>query len=842
MENVEDIYRLSPMQEMMLMHSLAKADADLLFNQFCYEVRGELDLKAFGQAWQQIVNRHPVLRTAFLWDGLKQPLQVVRQQVELPFKVLDWRGQSEEEQQDALEAFRRADRELGFDPATAPLTRLAVIELTDDSFVLIWSSHHLLLDRWCISTIFSELFELYESNRQDRRPEMNGSYPYRDYIAWVQQQNLSQAKAFWTDTLKGFSQPTAITVSARTADEQALGAAQAQHKLSPETTEALRAFARKGGVTQGVLLQGAWALLLHHYTGRQDVVFGTTVSGRPPGLSGVDSILGSFINNLPVRVRLYGDDKLLDLLSAVQSAQQRRSAFEYVSLAAIQNWSDLPPPSRMFDTLLISLAPVALEPVSGLDIRGLPGELRTPYPFTLTIAEDEVLVLKAACDPSHRSVAPLSEILERLTSVLTSIAAAGPDARLADLEVCSGIADRSTAGALPTEGPGALQQIDDAQSDEADAPVSPKGREVVEEKVLEELLLNEWKHVLATDDIGLDDNFFEIGGDSLLAARLLAEIENTTRKVIPLLSLFQSPTVRQMAKTLMDEAWPLKPEILTPIRARGSKAPLFCIASPEVNAVGYAILGQHLDNDRPVYVLQAPPSVEEMIRVPVSEIPRMARDYVAAARKVQPTGPYNLLGMCSGAHLAVEMGKQLQESGESVAFIGLLDTWGVGSISRFYFVRSIANRLDYYAGRLREFCQLESSERNEVIRRVAKRRANSVRLAVLQAVKRERNAADPVRQGDDWIEVIGKMNTEEEFVKYKGAITLFSIGRKMYWRTRDPDMGWANQAETVQIEPLPAKDHTEILRHPHVMALVEKLENYLRAPKEEKDHDRAPTA
>ncbi len=301
MKNVAVVYPLSPMQEMMLLHSLSRgAAADVLFNQFCYRLSGELDAGAFRLAWERLLERHPVLRTCFLWEGLKQPLQVVRQQVSLPFEEHDWRARCPGEQQAALQALRADDRERGFDPARAPLMRVHLARLADREWLLIWSSHHLLLDRWCLADVFDDLFALYAGARGDPVPPLPAARGFRDYINWIRQQDPQAAVRFWRTTLSGYRDPVALASTDLACQHPAL----AELELTPSMSKALRALARSRRLTTSTLFQGAWALLVNRLSGRQDVVFGAAVAGRPPQLSGVETIVGSFVNNLPVRVRL----------------------------------------------------------------------------------------------------------------------------------------------------------------------------------------------------------------------------------------------------------------------------------------------------------------------------------------------------------------------------------------------------------------------------------------------------------------------------------------------------------------------------------------------------------
>ncbi|NEQ28113.1 MAG: non-ribosomal peptide synthetase, partial [Microcoleus sp. SIO2G3] len=305
-KNIEDFYPLSPMQQGIFFHSIAAPDKSVYFNQFSCTIQGKLNITAFHRAWQYIVERHSTLRTCFIWEGLKEPVQVVHRQVILPWVLHDWRYLSPAEQQQQLKVFLESDRHQGFELTHPPLIRLTLHHLAGNYYHFTWSHHHLLIDGWSNATIFKEVFDCYKafSNGQDIYLEPIRSY--RDYIIWLQQQNLPQAEAFWRQLLKGFTAPTQIWVgkgSGRLLTSKD-GNNQENIKFSAETTAALQFLAQQHQLTLNTLVQGAWALLLSRYSGHEDVVFGTTTSGRPPALAKAESMVGLFINTLPVRVQV----------------------------------------------------------------------------------------------------------------------------------------------------------------------------------------------------------------------------------------------------------------------------------------------------------------------------------------------------------------------------------------------------------------------------------------------------------------------------------------------------------------------------------------------------------
>jgi len=355
---VEAFYPLSPMQHGMLFHSLSAPRSGMYWQQATLTLEGPLDIPSLGRAWERVIECHPVLRTYFLWEGLREPVQVVRRQVSLPVDVHDWRGASGEEQEVRLETLLSADRARDLDLSKAPLARLAVVRLADQLHHVVWSFHHILLDGWSVYRIFKEAFVAYEALRQGKSPEWEPSRPYQDYIAWLRRQDLSRAERFWRGELHGFSDPpSVVSALAASGDGSASGDGADFHteaiRLDEATSAALQALARQHQLTLNTLLQGAWAILLSRYSGESDVCFGGTVSGRPAELDGVESSVGLFINTLPVRVRVPARAHLLSWLKGLQDRQAEARQYEWTPLVEIQGWSAVPRDQSLFDTILI---------------------------------------------------------------------------------------------------------------------------------------------------------------------------------------------------------------------------------------------------------------------------------------------------------------------------------------------------------------------------------------------------------------------------------------------------------------------------------------------------------
>ena len=214
-KNIESIYPLSPMQSGMLFHTLYEPDSGVYFEQIIFRLQGNINRTAFQDAWQKVVDRHAVLRTLFVWEKSKKPLQVVQKQVELPWLNLDWKGQTPDEQEKQLETFLHDDCRKSFKLNKAPLMRCTLILLTDDTYYFVWSHHHILIDGWCSPIIFKEVIAFYNNLCLEHSLTLDTVRPYKNYITWLQKQDRDAAEKFWKERMNGFVTPTPLPFDKR---------------------------------------------------------------------------------------------------------------------------------------------------------------------------------------------------------------------------------------------------------------------------------------------------------------------------------------------------------------------------------------------------------------------------------------------------------------------------------------------------------------------------------------------------------------------------------------------------------------------------------------------------
>jgi amino acid adenylation domain-containing protein/non-ribosomal peptide synthase protein (TIGR01720 family) len=432
--NIEDIYPLSPMQAGLLFHTLLSPDAGEYVEQLVLDLDPHLDVAALERAWSAVVERHPALRAAFVWQGVDEPLQIVRQRVKLPWDVEDWSGAIDADAR--AERWLRDDRRAGYQLADPPLMRFLVAKTPAGRWRLLWSCHHLLLDGWSVPLVLREIWAFYEAFREGSEVTLAHPRPYRDYIEWIGRQDLKAAETFWRDVLRGFAAPTPLAIDSRPrAGGSRDSHGESRRMLTPDTTAALQTLARQQRVTLNTIVQAVWALILGRYSGQQDVLFGATVSGRPPDLRGVEAMVGLFINTLPVRVHITPDARLRDLLETIQEQQSAARQFEYSPLVSVQGWSNVPRGMPLFESVLVFEnypGDTSTAPDDDRDRLQLPALERTSYPLTIAVVPGERLLIKITYDTSRLQPDAVERMLGHWETLLSAIAD-GADRTIASL-------------------------------------------------------------------------------------------------------------------------------------------------------------------------------------------------------------------------------------------------------------------------------------------------------------------------------------------------------------------------------------------------------------------------
>jgi amino acid adenylation domain-containing protein len=426
-DNIQAIYPLSPLQEGMLFHSVVDPESGVYVEQSVFMLGGELDHEYFRAAWQAVINRHAVLRTAFVWRGLERMAQVVFRTVQTPLRFADWSVSSDRQQAENLHEYLATDRLQGFDLANAPLLRLLLVSLGSQRYQIVISYHHGLLDGWSYLMVMKEMARTYEALARGKELQLPEPRQYREFIRWLEAQDGARAEAFWRDRLRGVTDPTRLPfdLGIASAVTASIGDDEIGFTLSRDLTASLMAFGKRQHLSLNTLVQGAWALVLSRSSGENDVVFGATVAGRPAELEGVEYMVGLFINTIPIRVRVDAALSVLDWLRKVQCERMADYEFQYTRLADIQKWTAPTHSQSLFDSLVVfENYPVDLferrhgEERGTLEIeKGVTREL-VSYPLCLVVCPGDELRIQIAYSSARFSRESIEQIGVWLEHVL----------------------------------------------------------------------------------------------------------------------------------------------------------------------------------------------------------------------------------------------------------------------------------------------------------------------------------------------------------------------------------------------------------------------------------------
>ncbi|MDX3695572.1 amino acid adenylation domain-containing protein [Streptomyces europaeiscabiei] len=432
---VEELLPLTPLQQGFFFHSLTGgADGDTYVVQQVLDLAGPVDGSVLRRAAQSLLDRHAPLRAAFRQRPDGTPVQIVTRDAELPWREVDLSSRDGEVRESLGDAVAADERAQGFDLAAPPLLRCALVRLGEERSRLVLTFHHIVADGWSLPVLHRELMAHYGTDM----PSLPEVAPYRGFLRRLAEQDRDAARDAWRDALAGLDEPTRLVGTP--ADTAPVRPDHVRVELSERTTARLAERAREHGVTLGTVVQGAWGLLLGRLTGRDDVVFGTTVSGRDGEVEGIASMVGLFINTLPTRFRWTPRESLGALLVRLQEEQARLLDHQHLGLAEIQRLTGHAGSGELFDTLVVFEnypAETDLRDASGtVRITGDSFHDAVHYPLALVVKPGRRLDLRLKHHAERLDGDTVRALGDRLARVLEAIAEA-PDRTAASVELLS---------------------------------------------------------------------------------------------------------------------------------------------------------------------------------------------------------------------------------------------------------------------------------------------------------------------------------------------------------------------------------------------------------------------
>ncbi|WP_372094848.1 amino acid adenylation domain-containing protein [Tistrella mobilis] len=570
LDGVTDILPATPVQRGMIFHTLeaaGRADRSGVYvNQLRLTFRGRVDLDALEAAWAAAIARHPALRTRFEWRHGGDLLQIVHDAAAAPVALFDWSSLPAAAAAARLDDWLADDIARGIDLTRAPAMRLAVFRRPDGGDELVWTNHHAITDGWSTSLVLAELARDYAARVEGGSIDLPAPPHTRAYAAWLAAQ--PDPEPWWRRQIARINQPALITEALAAPAEATPGHHQLRVLLDPDMTRRLTAAARREQVTLNTLVQGAWALLLGRYAGRDQAVFGVTLAGRPADLPGVEAMAGAFLNTLPLWIDLPGDAAIGPWLRDIQKLNAELRSVEFSSLADVQRWSGLAG-EGLFDALLVfqnfpvEAALADLE--SRLGVTGADAWTRSHYPLELMVVPGDRLDLRWKHDTARLGDAQVAELHRHFLQLLNDLASgAGVLGDLDPLDddtrrrlIGTAAVDAHPVGARRHHGPAPDLVPDDASADQA----------------LEAALVEIWQGVLNRRDIGVTDDFFDLGGDSIMSLQVVARAARAGIRITAR-QIFDHPRIDRLARAARAaEAAAAEAEVtdtplpLTPIQA-----------------------------------------------------------------------------------------------------------------------------------------------------------------------------------------------------------------------------------------------------------------------------------
>ena len=430
---IEDVYPLTPMQEGLLLHTLLEPGTGLYYMQDRYRINSELNPERFALAWKAVIARHEALRASFCWNVGEDMLQVIHKPGSTPIEYLDWTGTPAEQQEPRLQALLKSEREAGFDLLNQAPFHLRLIRVGEARYWFMMSNHHILIDAWCRSLLMNDFFDIYMALGEGREAQLAAPPRYRDYIAWLQRQNLAEARQWWQQNLQGFERTTPIPSDRPFMREHAghsggMVVGDCYTRLDVRDGAQLRELAQAHQLTVNTFAQAAWALVLRRLSGERDVLFGVTVAGRPVDMPQMQRTVGLFINSIALRVKVPEDDQPCSVrqwLSTLLDSNMQLREYEYLPLVTIQEHSELPKGQPLFDSLFVfENAPVevsVLDRAQSLNATSDSGRTHTNFPLTAVCYPGDDLGLHLSYDQRYFDETTVQGMLAELKRLLLAL-------------------------------------------------------------------------------------------------------------------------------------------------------------------------------------------------------------------------------------------------------------------------------------------------------------------------------------------------------------------------------------------------------------------------------------
>lgn len=644
-KDIQSIFPLTDSQETMLVHHLQAGAADRGRIQMQVHLSGKVDVDILRETWEYLIRVFPVLRTSIHWHNLKQPANVVCHHASCSLLVQDLTEFDEEQADRETQAFIREDNAAELDLTTAPAFRLNLLQLPGNKSLLVWTCHHILLDGWSSMLVLQELVRAYRVLFNNGNLDTLEQASFKEFADWLAARPLTRAKRFWNSQFRDLEE---MPVLSRLSTASGLAPTsrpkflKESFKIQGAENGELEHLARDCRVSPFTILLGVWAIVLSELLDSSVVVAGISVSGRNGRIPGEESMAGMLANTIPMVIRINEDLSLRGFFQSVGKLVHAYQEFDYCSARQIYDWTGQPARRPLFDSLFV----FANQPFENPDGEGdldfriskISGAFTSTTPVNLSIWKwdslmADILIDQGIVNPSVVGIikSRVEELFPELGNLLSrSVSEIRRPAQL--------LVDAEEAGAQP-------------------------GFDILAggcpANTLEKQIHKAWKAVFDLADIGAEVDFFELGGNSLLATLLITRLNDSLDTPATIETLFEAPTIREMAELLgHNQLTDEKESLVVPIRDvhEGDKLPLVLVHGMGGSTYQYQILAKYMEEDQPLLAIRSP-------RDGFTDLETMIETYVDKLLERFPDGNFILGGYCFGAGIAFEMMQLMRKRG-----------------------------------------------------------------------------------------------------------------------------------------------------------------------------------
>ncbi|MGB7605467.1 MAG: condensation domain-containing protein, partial [Lutisporaceae bacterium] len=349
--NIQDILGLTPMQEGMLFHYLCNSESKQYLEQLCLTLCGEIDENIIKKAWNHVVHNNEMLRTIFKWDKLDKPLQIVLKQYEIPYVQYELSNMNSADKIMQIMDIKDSELNRKINISENPL-RMTIVKLDSSKFELIITYHHILYDGWSNGILLKEFVQACNSLCANKPPSIITKNKFKEFIKHCQKQDKAKQEAFWGKYFNDYEIKSTIAAKASYSKDCVVNS-KINYKFNKKISEGIYEFCKKEKTTVAAILYTAWGILLQKYNNTNDIVFGTTVSGRNADITGIEDMVGLLINTLPLRVNNTDGESIQSLLEKVDSILKERDEYQSTPLVDIKSYSGIESKEELFNTLVV---------------------------------------------------------------------------------------------------------------------------------------------------------------------------------------------------------------------------------------------------------------------------------------------------------------------------------------------------------------------------------------------------------------------------------------------------------------------------------------------------------